>query len=269
MSPSSPPRQRTATSRFGRTYHVYETPEGEVLPSVTTILNVIGKPALINWAANQERELVLEAAMHLWEDVPTAPKMSATTFRATLLQRLGKEKAHQKALAKAGEIGSETHALIEWNLRRELGQECGPQPRVCEKAAWAFGCYERWRATCELAPSFIEQTVWSSEHRYAGTMDVFGQMRTPEGIAPVVLDWKTGKAVYLEAKLQNAAYREALIEMGHATEDAWGAVVRLPKVESDPDPEVVLISPEECRRHFSAFLAAKQLYEHMQREVEK
>src|SRR5262245_49910510 len=101
-----------------------------MLPSVTNILSVIGKPALVNWAANQERALVIEAAAALWEDVPTEKKMSRPAYVATLTERLGKQRAHQRALTRAGEIGSEVHALIEWNLRKEAGQKVGPQPEI-------------------------------------------------------------------------------------------------------------------------------------------
>jgi hypothetical protein len=56
------------------------------------------------------------------------PRMSRLPYLATLQTRLGKEKAHQRALAKAAEIGSETHGYIEWTLRRE--RERGSRPRA-------------------------------------------------------------------------------------------------------------------------------------------
>ena len=110
--------RRVETDRRGR---FYALPDGEKFPSVTNILSVIAKPALVNWAANAERELVMRAAALLYEDLPTqGPKMGRLAFMETLKRRLGAEKAHQKELAKACEIGSEAHALIEWNLRLTL-----------------------------------------------------------------------------------------------------------------------------------------------------
>src|SRR5260370_823910 len=54
-------------SRSGRFYHI----EGDDDPyvSVTHALSCIAKPALINWAANQERSLVMDASADLYQDL--------------------------------------------------------------------------------------------------------------------------------------------------------------------------------------------------------
>ena len=61
---------------------------------------------------------------------------------------------------------------------------------------------------------------------------------------PVIVDWKSGKKVYPESFLQNAAYRSFLREMGHG-DPKDGLIVRVPKVETDPEFEVVWCPPEE------------------------
>jgi hypothetical protein len=128
-SPSNAPTRQTADQGYGRTSRRYRIPgTDEAYDSVTSILSTIGKPALISWAANQERALVMEAAANLHEGLPLAPRMSRLAYLATLQTRLGKEKAHQRELAKAAEIGSETHGYIEWTLRRE--RERGSRPRA-------------------------------------------------------------------------------------------------------------------------------------------
>jgi hypothetical protein len=96
---------------------------------VTSIRSAIGKPALITWAANQERALVMEAAANLHEHLPaSAPRMSRLAYLATLQTRLGKEKVQQRELAKAAEIWSENPGCIEWTLRHERGEVVGPEP---------------------------------------------------------------------------------------------------------------------------------------------
>jgi predicted RecB family nuclease len=256
---------RVEVDRRGR---FYELPGGERFPSVTNILGVIGKPALINWAASQEREMVIRAAASLYEDLPTnAQKMTRIGFVTSLQTRLGKEKAHQKALSKASEIGSQVHALIEWNLRKELGHKVTEeQAQISPKAAWAFQAYEKWRAEVGFKPVMIEQTVWSKTHGYAGTMDFLADV-TLNGERVLALgDWKSGKAIYEEALLQNAAYVAALTEMGHAEPGhVWGVIVRLPKIESDPDFEARIISPAEQAENFEAFLSAKRTWEWVQK----
>ena len=256
----APNRKQTRSGRF------YDIDGCGTFPSVTTILSCINKPALMNWAAKVERELVVKVAADLYEDTAGTPKMARTAYTLTINNRLGKEKAHQKELAKAGEIGTQCHALIEWTLRGMLMYEVGPSPRITDKAQWAFMAWEDFKKAVELKPISVEQIVWSQNYGYAGTMDLLCEvdlnglirffrkkgMEIPNIIADLaskqthaltVADWKTGKAVYSEAHLQNAAYRQAVREMGHGDPEL-GLIVRLPKVETDPEFEIVIAKPE-------------------------
>jgi hypothetical protein len=228
-------RENAAGSRW------YQINEKEY-PSVTTILSVIGKPALIAWSGKVEREMVTSASLALYRDVHGTPKMSDIAYLNTLATRLGKERAHSKELAKAGDIGSQTHALIEWNLRASLMQQPGPCPHVTDKATWAFMAWEDWKKSVNLKPIWIEQTVWSDTHGYAGTMDLLAEVNGKL----TVVDWKTGKAIYPEAFLQNAAYRHALREMGHG-DPVQGIIVRLPKNTEDPEFEAKIIPQSEAK----------------------
>lgn len=235
----------------------YTTPNGNEYPSVTTILSVIGKPALIAWSAKVEREMVTNVSADLYLDTAGTPKMSKMAYLHTLQTRLGKEKAHTKELAKAGDIGSQIHSLIEWTLRASLMEEPGPSPHICDKAQWGFMAWEDWKKSVNLKPVYVEQTVFSERYGYAGTMDLLAYVN---GVL-TVLDWKSGKAIYPEAYLQNAAYRYALREMGHG-DPAQGIIVRLPKVDTDPEFEVKVCPPE--KHCMDVFFCAKKLWEWQQ-----
>lgn len=242
--------------RFARDDTRWYVTEGEEeFPSVTSIISVLDKPALRNWIAKTEREMVTKAAADLYQDLPTTPdKMSRAGYLATLQNRVGKDKAWRKEMDKAAEIGSAVHELIEWNIRRELGQIVGGQPHIAPKVAHAFAAYEDWRSRVKFKPLAIEQTVFSETYSYAGTLDLWAEVDGEE----CVLDFKTGKAVYKEAKLQIAAYAHALEEMGHGKPKA-GIVLRLPKVESDPNFEAVRIG--NLGDYFKAFLSVKATWE--------
>jgi hypothetical protein len=228
--------------------------EGDLLPSVTTILTVIAKPALMNWAAKVEREMVLKVACDLHADcADMKPPMTGAAWLLTMNARLGKEKASAKELAKAGDIGTQCHELIEWTLRGELMQEVGPSPKISDAAQWAFMSWQDWRRAVNLKVVAVEQVVYSQKYGYAGTLDLVAYVSD----ILTVLDWKTGKAVYSEAHLQNAALRQALREMGHG-DPKQGLIVRLPKVETDPYFEVVPAKPEELM--FPKFLDAKSVW---------
>lgn len=236
-------------TRAGRFYDI----EGDSFPSVTTILGVISKPALMNWAAKVEREMVLSVSADLYADIAKTPPMTRVAWLMTMNVRLGKEKASAKELTKAGDIGSQCHALIEWTLKGELMYEAGPSPRISDAAQWAFMSWQDWRRAVNLKPVAVEQVVYSRIHGYAGTLDLLAEV---DGVLTVI-DWKTGKAVYSESHLQNAAYRQAIREMGHG-DPKQGLIVRLPKIESDPFFEVVPAKSEETM--FPKFLDAKSVW---------
>src|SRR5262249_31948989 len=54
-----------------------------------------------------------------------------------------------------------------------------------------------------------------------------------------ILDWKTGRAIYPEALLQNVAYRHAARRLGLPS--SQGLIVRLPKLLEDPAWEVMTV----------------------------
>lgn len=240
---------------YGRSTRFYEV-DGQRLPSVTSILGAVNKPALVPWAAKQEREMVYAAVRKIIGD----PEVKRDNFMSSLDSAVGQEKAHSKLLSKAGDIGTECHGLIEWNMRKELQQSVGPEPKISEKALWAFMAYEDWRKAANLSPLLVEQAVWSKRYGYAGTMDWYGEIEHKGERLRVLGDWKTGKGIYAEALLQNAAYVHALVEMGHADPGVAGCIVRLPKVETDPNFEVKIIPAEDQKALFRVFLAVVDLW---------
>lgn len=248
MATTNPVRKDSKSGRF------YEV-DGDLYPSVTHVLGCINKPALVNWAANTERTLVSEAACKLYEHCCTlAAPMQRAAFAFNLALMLGKEKAHQKELAKAGDIGTQAHKLIEWTMRTALKAEAGQKPVVSDKALWAFMAFEDWARSVALKPILIERTVFSKVHRYAGTMDLLARVNG----AITLVDFKTGKGIYPESFLQSAAYSVALVEMGYAMPTA-GLIVRLPKVDTDPEFETKEVPP--VADLLPVFLATKTLWE--------
>ena len=280
-SPSKPRTTRT-DGRSGRFYDVTHS-DGTTAryPSVTTVLQAINKPALVPWAAKEERLAVTEAAADLYaETVAQRHQFPRATYLLMLDQRLGKTKAHLKTLAKAAEIGTAVHHKIEWALKHQLGQIVGPEPQLVDEGEWAFMAWQDWAKAVRLEPVHVEQVVWSREHAYAGTLDhvvrldaraLLATLERQGHVAANVAEWlagretatalvdiKTGRSIYGEASLQSAAYQRAYLEMGHGRVNG-GLIVRLPKVTSDPGFEVAVVPP--ARTLFPTFLAARQLWQ--------
>jgi hypothetical protein len=248
--------QRIDGQRGGR---YYVGPEGQRLDSVTNLLSVINKPALIPWAAKVERELVIEAAANLYLDAPTTTKMTRDAFVRTLGQRIGAEKAHQRIAKKATDIGGQAHALIEWNIRKELGQKPGAEPKVDRNAGTAFAAFASWWKGAGYKPVRVEQMIFHPGKLYAGTLDL---LATDAKDRLGIVDFKTSKAIYPEYLLQVSAYAEAVNAMGHGPVE-WAVIARFPKGELEPpfnperDIHEVTLTPEL----FETFCNAQVLHQ--------
>lgn len=225
------------TKRGGRFYTVGKLE----LPSATTTLGVINKPALVPWAAGLERNHVVDIAARLYQEQHDLPRLDDATYKHTLTARLG-TRAHRRTMKSAQQIGSEAHALIEWKNRRALGETVGDAPVVSDGAAVAVMSFEDWAKAANLKPVAVESVVYSTHYGYAGTFDLVAEIN--DG-ALVMIDFKTGKHVYTEALLQNVMYQVAWAEMKRRP-CVGGYVIRLPKtLDDDLACEVVTVPPIE------------------------
>src|SRR6202022_3345811 len=111
-----------------------DTIDGYRLPSVTTVLDIIAKPALGPWYAKEERRY-FEAAML---EVLSRPGARDPEYVLTAVaEAVTGVKAADRAKQQAASIGTAMHAGIEWALRTQLGEDAGAEPRLPDAAAWA------------------------------------------------------------------------------------------------------------------------------------
>jgi hypothetical protein len=167
----------------------FYTIEGQQWPSVTTVLDIIAKPGLGPWYAKEERRY-FETAML---DVLSRPGARDPEFvLAAVAEAVTGVKAADREKQKAATIGTAVHAGIEWELRRQLGEDAGPEPRLPEAAAWAVESWKDWARSVELEPVAIERIVYCLACGYAGTLDLYARVK---GVL-TVLDWKSGKRLW-------------------------------------------------------------------------
>src|SRR5258705_3243791 len=104
----------------------FYTIDGQQWPSVTTILDVIAKPALGPWYAKEERRY-FEAAM---VDVLARPGARDPEYvLSAVADAVTRVKAADRERQNAAAIGTAIHARSEWPLRTRLGEDAGPAPR--------------------------------------------------------------------------------------------------------------------------------------------
>ncbi len=231
----------------------FYTINGRRLPSVTTVLDVIAKPGLAPWYAKQERQY-FETAML---EVLSRPGARDPEYvLAAVVEAVSGVKAADRERQRASAIGAAVHAGIEWQLRTTPGEDAGLEPCLPEAAAWALESWKDWASNVALEPLAIERTVHCHSCGYAGTLDLYARVK---GVL-TVLDWKSGKAIYPEAFLQNVAYRHAAKRLGMPS--AQGLIVRLPKLVTDPAWEVM---PVPTTLAIEDFLAAMRLWRWLRR----
>ena len=207
--------------------------DGIDMPSVTTILGIINKPALITWAAKQGAKAVLKDPVLY--DTPYAA--------ASAIYTIDGEKATDR--------GKEAHAVAEAYAHSILKGE----QDTFESANSYFKSIKAFFDQMRPDPVAIEVVLFNSKYQYAGTADL---LATING-RPALIDYKTSKAVYEDMGLQLAAYREC--DTGILVDGTRFPTIR-PEIEA-----IVLLrdngsfqwSPLEG--DFEAFLAAKRLWE--------
>lgn len=198
------------TKYFGRDVKVNYNPNsttkrytinGEIVPGVTSILRIINKPSLIQWAADM--------ASKYWRDNYT------TVAENSALYENGR-----KAYLTKSEAATDLGSLVHWatEVYDRTGEVIEFEDEV---AAGMLARYINWRLETGWKVLFIEQIVASVNNticKYAGTIDRLFEM--PNGKLAVI-DFKTSKVsafsqkgVYEDYPLQNAAYIIALEEMG-------------------------------------------------------
>ena len=172
---------------------IYKKKDGTRVPSVTTYLGVLGKPALIHWA---------------WQ--------------------LGVQGLdYRKVRDQAGDTGTLVHYLILCQLKNQEPDLSYYTPQDLASAASPMNKFNEWLKGKQVVTGLLETPLVSETYGFGGTPDFYGWV---DGIG-TLLDFKTGREVYQEAFCQVAAYKELLIESGYSPEAV--KIIRIGKSEDD------------------------------------
>ena len=161
---------------------VYKTKAGLRVPSVTTYLGILNKPAIVHWA---------------WE-----------------LGVAGLD--YRKVREQAGDTGTLVHYLILCYLK---DVEPFLQEYTQSDITSTFipmDKFAKWTRGKTIESILLETPLVSETYQYGGTPDFYGNI---DGIL-TLLDFKTSGAVYPENFYQLAAYRKLLEEYGYEVEES-------------------------------------------------
>lgn len=226
------------TLRFDTVKHQYRViKDGRTfkVPSVTTICGVINKPALVNWAINSTLDVCkgaiapgVEYAEAYLEAVWQAAKDASATLKRDAAKR-----------------GTARHKELELQFKEGVGLSDESWPETSR----------RWLESLRFEA--IERRIFSRRYRYSGTCDgiarIDGQL--------ILIDWKTGKNIYPEYRLQTAAYVAAYEEEFPSQKIEGRYLVR---IGEDGSIEPHYFPRSTLRKDFAAFLGAKALFDRVQ-----
>jgi hypothetical protein len=141
-----------ALVRFFRSHKREYIAKGKV-PSVTTILGELAKPALIQWAANCSRDYVLECLrVHMKQEQLIAPVDVKAWAEAA-------PKNFRKVGKQATDIGTDAHRFIEMDLKQDDMLAKVNWGHVNENTEKAFDAYLKFKRQVQLVPLQIEYKV--------------------------------------------------------------------------------------------------------------
>lgn len=255
------PSYKRLRDEHGHRFYQFDAPCAKPLPSVTSVLSVIAKPALVAWSRNTALDSMRAHLAAHHGEVLTKEHVDKAAEAA---------KQHPSSLFnKAADYGLRAHEAIEHVV---LGTD--PRPAAPKAVAGAVDSFERWWSAAGLHTACAELVVHSERYGFAGQCDavaVRGGGRggddhessvaadATDAASVAVFDWKTSSGVYPEYALQVAAYAKALEEMsGGRVHVREGWVVRIGRNGNGADFEARRVRDLDAA--FLMFRAALYLF---------
>lgn len=171
----------------------YKNKDGKIVPGVTTPLYVLAKPALIHWA---------------WK-----------------LGIQGED--YKKYTDKMADIGTLAHYLIMCHLTKKEPDTSEYSKDDIDKAENCVLSFYEWEKNHPVEPILVEEPLVSEEYQYGGTIDLLAKINGDL----VLIDFKTGKAIYSDMLYQVAAYKHLVIEAGYKLKKSM--ILRIGRDESE------------------------------------
>ena len=245
------PTLRRVTRNFSRFYEV----EGynELYPSVTSVLGVLDKPGIKNWAVGQTIRHAVDELVDVQDQAGDRPLTLDEISKAVHQSK----EASTKELNRAGDFGTRAHDAIDHLIAGKRGKEVNidldVKPVVDNFWDW-------WVSSGVTLDPRGDTMVYSPRYGYAGALDALAM--TPDGQL-MVCDWKTSNSVYESHIIQVAAYAKAveenLLACGFSPEESKvhrACVVRFEKNKQGFEVHEV----DNIDAAFGAFKAALYLF---------
>ncbi len=184
---SFPKITRVAATRSpGRFYKV----EGfkDPFPSVTTVLDVINRPHLQNWAKTQALQAVRSSILASSGGISSiGDDQTPEEWIDSIIKDADANPSQTKAIA--ADFGTQTHTIIEQLLN-------GENPKIPERFIHIVKNFRSFQKQSGFAIKEVEKMVFSAKHQYAGALDAIATYEENGKCKLIAVDWKTSNALY-------------------------------------------------------------------------
>lgn len=198
----------------------YRNAIGEIIGSVTTILNELNKPALVRWA----NRLGLQG-------------IDSTKYKDEL-----------------AEIGTLTHYLIMCRMHEEEPEVDEYSLKQIDLAQECYQKYINWEALNPIRPIMSEVPLISERYQYGGTPDLYALCDKDL----IIVDFKTNaKGIFDENVYQVAAYENLFIENGYRVTRVH--ILRIGRQDREGFEEKI-VTRSELDAGFEIFLRCNDIY---------
>lgn len=209
---------------------------------VTTVIGILDKPALLQWAANLTNQYWVDG---ITGQVPDELLIARLKKEAPLAWRVKRDTA--------GDLGTIIHSWIEQYIQSRIDGTKGPDAPINPIVQSSVLKFMKWEQKEKITFVATEQKVYSLKHNVAGIVDFI--YRTKEGKLGVG-DVKTSNGIYTTMSIQVSAYQYMLEEENPAVKYDERTIVRVGKT----DGEVEVKNVDNYKDYATAFLACALLH---------
>lgn len=162
----------------------YYTKDGKRVPGATTVAKLISESGgLIHWA---------------WD-----------------LGTQGLD--YRKVRDQEASVGTITHYLIRCHLKKMIPDLKDYAPSDVKRANVSLKSFKDFEKTHKMKTLLSEKPLVSEKYKFGGTLDWYGKFDNQLILA--LMDFKSGKRIYPDMRLQVAGYKQLLIEHGYKVKD--------------------------------------------------
>ena len=233
--------------------------DGAKMTGCTTILSILAKPTLIQWAANMACDYIKNNSDWVMEGAKEPKDVKG--YCKCLWDTLEEARfAHRRKKEEAGQKGKDVHAIIENMIKFAIKERDGVIDCSLEYENKQIQNFVEWAIKNRIEFLESEKQLYSKELWFAGTCDFICKIDGAMWLG----DIKTSSGIYPEHFAQCAGY-QIMIDENKLYEISGHIIINLKKTGEFEEKRS--ISLEDYKRFFLAALDIYRVQEKIKNQI--